>query len=1038
MHAFTSVVSITAAATLAPAFVASAQHQGCGHQMMHAGMMELVPLNQVTHEAVLDGDWFDLSTWDTGTIPGPGARVHIPNGITVLYDAVSDDPIRTVRVDGTMNFAIDRDTRLVVDTVVVTGEGRFNVGTELQPLPAEFTAEIVIQGDGVPNPADDPFHLGRGLIAHGTTVLHGADKLEWTTAEGDLAAGTSQFEVVAPSGLGFPAGWQIGDRLIIGGTQHDPNGSFEDGTRYHDEIVRVTGINGRRVTFEREWPLGGDTSTLLFDHTRPEGFESWDLGIKVGNLTRNVVVRTADPENVSIAERGHAMFMHQPDHRIFNTAFVGLGRTDKNRLIDDPVTNVDGTPGNGTNPRGRYGLHLHRCGLAPDCPPVLVHGNVVEGSPGWGIVHHGSHAIVEHNVVINVVGSGIVTEAGDETGRWEKNLVMRSFGDDDPESTFDLSPRVPRFDFGFNGEAYWLQGGGQVELVDNAAVSCAFVLNVFSGVDGNNNREAGAIPTWALPEDLQHIVTVGDEIDVTNVPVRGVTGMDGSNCEVGFVFWNHMRNTDGMLAFICPCDQNSHDERSLISDFRLWNMHGEGAFLQYSTQVDFVDGLILGDPSDPVAYRSGNNGFGRGHGISSNTPAQDIRAIGVHIEGFSRGMRRPREGSQNKIGPWVGTQIIDCTFRTNGAHLTRREFSWGPPIPYPDYAVVRNTTFDGGGSIPPVASFTWTDVGDAGVVELNANGSYDLDSPPILGLSGNRIAAYAWDLDGDGVDDEYGRVINCPLPNGPQPIRLTVWDCFGQSTSNTKTVTPQTTEYRDLVVDGGFDGFGDPQNIPDWDVHSSHFDEGWAALFASLGDDGTNPGTATIHGSTWGFGGVGQIWRTDESRRGEHLVRAKLRSQGFDGIDPNRVHVRIWGVSGEFLGGLYEFHVPRPAGAIPMNAELLLDATVEANELPWTSFQWPVDFGDGHEFTFMQITVENVNDVDGDEVGVDDVSITTAGRDCELDRNGDGYVGLGDLLLVLNDFNRSVPPGAAADMNGDGQVNIIDVVEVLSDWNCGL
>ena len=44
-------------------------------------------------------------------------------------------------------------------------------------------------------------------------------------------------------------------------------------------------------------------------------------------------------------------------------AFITLGRTDKNQLIDDVGKNVDGSQGYGTNPRGRYPLHFHRTGV---------------------------------------------------------------------------------------------------------------------------------------------------------------------------------------------------------------------------------------------------------------------------------------------------------------------------------------------------------------------------------------------------------------------------------------------------------------------------------------------------------------------------------------------------------------------------------------------------------------------------------------------------------------------------------------------------
>src|SRR5262249_24531454 len=52
-----------------------------------------------------------------------------------------------------------------------------------------------------------------------------------------------------------------------------------------------------------------------------------------------------------------------------------------------------------------------------------ISGSVVEGGPGWGIVNHSSYVIATDNVVYDFA-DGMVTEAGDEIGRFEHNLIM--------------------------------------------------------------------------------------------------------------------------------------------------------------------------------------------------------------------------------------------------------------------------------------------------------------------------------------------------------------------------------------------------------------------------------------------------------------------------------------------------------------------------------------------------------------------------------------------------------------------------------------
>lgn len=55
------------------------------------------------------------------------------------------------------------------------------------------------------------------------------------------------------------------------------------------------------------------------------------------------------------------------------------------------------------------------------------------------------------------------------------------------------------------------------------------------------------------------------------------------------------------------------------------------------------------------------------------------------------------------------------------------------------------------------------------------------------------------------------------------------------------------------------------------------------------------------------------------------------------------------------------------------------------------------------------------------------------------DANGDGFVGISDLNIVLGNWGRTVFPGdvLSGDLNGDGYVGIGDINPVLSDWGTG-
>ena len=55
------------------------------------------------------------------------------------------------------------------------------------------------------------------------------------------------------------------------------------------------------------------------------------------------------------------------------------------------------------------------------------------------------------------------------------------------------------------------------------------------------------------------------------------------------------------------------------------------------------------------------------------------------------------------------------------------------------------------------------------------------------------------------------------------------------------------------------------------------------------------------------------------------------------------------------------------------------------------------------------------------------------------DLNGDGFVGIEDLNIVLGNWNDAVTPGdlLLGDPTGDGFVGIEDLNQVLGNWNAG-
>ena len=57
-----------------------------------------------------------------------------------------------------------------------------------------------------------------------------------------------------------------------------------------------------------------------------------------------------------------------------------------------------------------------------------IEGVAVWGTPSWGIVQHSTDAVLQGNVVFDAAGSAFVSETGDETGRWNDNLAIGTYG----------------------------------------------------------------------------------------------------------------------------------------------------------------------------------------------------------------------------------------------------------------------------------------------------------------------------------------------------------------------------------------------------------------------------------------------------------------------------------------------------------------------------------------------------------------------------------------------------------------------------------
>lgn len=236
------------------------------------------------------------------------------------------------------------------------------------------------------------------------------------------------------------------DTLVV-----TPSGKLEIGSQ-------VSPIQNRaELRFLDDGPLTSNLSRGLVSlgmvsiHGQPGEFvkaveQDGDEWRPQGPNPRTVTIAS---ENEAEDRRGHVMLMHHPEYSVGWARFLHLGRTKKAIPVSDD------------NARGRYPLHFHRCGLDK---AISVQGVVIEHSPGWGLVNHSSHVVATDSITYDVLGSGFVTEAGDERGAFRNCLAVKSAG-----SGQDRHKREGIGDFAHSGHGFWLQGP-DVAMLDNMAV----------------------------------------------------------------------------------------------------------------------------------------------------------------------------------------------------------------------------------------------------------------------------------------------------------------------------------------------------------------------------------------------------------------------------------------------------------------------------------------------------------------------------------------------------------------------------------------
>ena len=339
------------------------------------------------------GLWSDSGMWEGGKVPPAGARVQVRQGHSVRYDCRAEQTIRSIHVAGVLTFAPDRDTCLNVGLIKIqpgddASENGFDcdahapdlppeqprpalkVGTPDRPIGAGHTAVIrLAYCDGMDRESCPAIVCCGGRVDfHGAPLNHTWVKLGATAKTGDKVV--SLAEAVT--------GWRPGDRVILTATTRQNKlkktfkPSVRDNTQTEERLIER--VDGTRLTLDKP---------LQYDHQGDGAYRG-----EVANLSRNVVVESADPNGV----RGHTMYHRGSAGSISYAEFRHLG---KEGVL------------------GRYSLHYHLVGDTMRGSSV-VGASIWDSANRWLTIHGTSYLVVRDCVGYRSLGHGFFLEDGTE------------------------------------------------------------------------------------------------------------------------------------------------------------------------------------------------------------------------------------------------------------------------------------------------------------------------------------------------------------------------------------------------------------------------------------------------------------------------------------------------------------------------------------------------------------------------------------------------------------------------------------------------
>lgn len=559
--------------------------------------------------SIKSGNWSNPSTWSQGRIPRTDDIVLIKAGHLVSYDQVNDSVLAVLGIEGKLSFRPDINTELRVATVEVAPEATLEIGTKLVPIKKDITAKLYLGGRPIattaPDPVSgilDPFQFGNALIGLGNLSIYGAAQtLAYTRLTSDALAGASMLSCA----VDLSSSWKAGDQIVLPDTRsfpYDFDGrliQYEKEGKHlsQTETATIASISRNVITLTKPL-LYNHKGAYMPDLSPVKSKDGTVLKPVIANLNRNIIIQSLskDPNlRAHILISGDASLM-----QIAYAKFVDLGRTRVDGTNISTATVNQGQVLFSTNQVGRYWLHIHHFyGKARTLPQGLtgaqirdwlktngyqfeILGNVLASSDlndnhkaRWGItIHDTSHGLIANNVLMNMAGSGIMTEEANESyNSFLGNYIVKVQG----LGRTRIGPGNVAKEQGADGSGMWFRGTHN--FVENN-----FVADVdFAGYQYNGyyrTPEKARVPLF--PGANTH-----EDSEITAMEIMPILSFKNNEFmgagPIGF--WGSWMSSTQLRNW----------PENLIENFIAWNAYTSGIEGYHNGKTRFLSPIIVND-----------------------------------------------------------------------------------------------------------------------------------------------------------------------------------------------------------------------------------------------------------------------------------------------------------------------------------------------------------------------------------------------------------------------------------------------------------